>query len=143
MNNSETHTAIARRFFDEVVNGGNSALIDELLTPGYVFHGGSLGDYIGLDAYKAFLAANGPGAFTGIHLAISRIIPQGDEVFVLFTNSGIHTGEFMGMPATGKHALWSGTVLFRFEGAQIAEATYVEDILHLFLQLGIKTLPGA
>lgn len=140
---SEINTLIVRRFLDEVVNAGNAALIDELMTPDYEFHGGSLGDYQGLDAYKAFLAANGNGAFMNMHLEVIRIFARGDEVFVRFTNSGTHAGAFMGMPASGKHALWNGTVLFRLENGKIAEATYIEDILHLLLQLAVKELPDA
>ena len=60
------NTKTVERFLDEVVNGGQTAPIDELMTPDYVMHGGSLGDYNGLQAYKDFLAANGAGAFSGM-----------------------------------------------------------------------------
>ena len=35
---SEDNKALVRRFFDEVVNGGNIDLIDELLTDDFVEH---------------------------------------------------------------------------------------------------------
>lgn len=140
---ADTNVATVRRFLDEVVNGGNAALLDEVFTTGYTLHGGSLGDYHGLEAYKAFLAANAQGAFTGMHLEVTEILADGDQVFVLFTNSGTNTGAFMGMEPTGKYAKWSGTSLYRFEGDKIAESTYVEDILNMLLQLGITQLPSA
>ena len=142
MSTTETNTAVVQRFLADVVNGGQTEPIDELFTTDYVMHGGSLGDYAGLDAYKEFLAANGAGAFTNMHLEITQIIASGDEVFVLFTNSGENTGDFMGMPATGKKAKWNGTVLYRLEDGKIAESTYVEDIFHLLLQLGITQIPS-
>lgn len=45
MTTIETNSITIRRFLDEVVNGGDSAPINELMTPGYTMHGGSLGDY--------------------------------------------------------------------------------------------------
>lgn len=136
------NTKTVERFLDEVVNGGQTAPIDELMTPDYVMHGGSLGDYNGLQAYKDFLAANGAGAFSGMHLEITELIAHDDQVFVLFTNSGTNTGPFMGMKATGRSAKWNGTVLYRLEDGRIAESTYVEDIFHLLLQLGITQIPS-
>jgi predicted ester cyclase len=142
MSTTETNTTTVRRFLDEVVNGGQTAPIDELMTADYVMHGGSLGEYVGLQAYKDFLAANGAGAFSGMHLEITKLIAQDDEVFVLFTNSGTNTGAFMGMEPTGKSAKWNGTVLYRLVDGKIAESTYVEDIFHLLLQLGITQIPS-
>ncbi|MBL7256008.1 ester cyclase [Actinoplanes sp. LDG1-01] len=60
-------------------------------------------DYHGLDAYKAFSAAAGADAFTGMHLEVLRLLAQDDLVYALFTNSGTNVGDFMGSPATGKY----------------------------------------
>ncbi|MFF2522968.1 ester cyclase [Streptomyces liangshanensis] len=143
MSKTETNTAVVRRFYDEVVNGGDVTPVDELMTPDYTMHGGSLGEIVGLPAFKAFFAANGQGAFTGMRLEVRRIIAQDDEVFVLFTNSGTNTGPFMDLPPTGRHAQWNGTALYRFEDGRIAESTYVEDLFDLLLQLGVTRLPAA
>lgn len=138
----QANAAIVHRFLQEVVNDGRTEPIDELMSPDYAMHGGSLGDYIGLPAYKQFLAANGAGAFTDMHLEVTQTLAEDDHVYVLFTNSGTNTGDFMGMAPTGKYAKWNGTALYRIADGKIAESTYVEDILHLLLQLGITQLPA-
>ncbi|WAP58217.1 ester cyclase [Streptomyces sp. S465] len=140
---TEANIAVVRRFVDEVVNGGNLDTIDELWADDMIWRGGSLGEYHGIDAYKNFMAANAAGAFTGMRLDVIQAVAQGDTVVLLFTNSGTHTGAFMGTAPTGKHAQWLGTGVYRIKNHKIAEATFTEDILGLLLQLGITTLPSA
>ncbi|MFF3438274.1 ester cyclase [Streptosporangium sp. NPDC002721] len=138
MSTTDENVTTTHRYFDEVVNGGKIELLDDLMTPDYVMHGGSLGEHVGLEAYKAFFAAaaNG-GAFTGMHVEVLRVLAEEDVVFVHFTNSGTNSGEFMGRPATNTFAKWNGTALFRFtEDGRITESTYVEDVLDMINQLG-------
>ena len=137
----DANITTVRRFFTEVVNGAKLDLIDEIMTPDYVMHAGSLGTYPSREKFKAFAKANAGAAFSGMHLEVQRIIADGNEVYVLFTNSGTNTGAFLGQPPTGKYAKWSGFVLFRLEKGRIAESNYVEDLLDMFGQLGIKKLP--
>lgn len=141
--NTDANIAVVHRFIDEVVNGGNLDAIDELWAKDMIWRGGSLGEHHGIDAYKTFMAADAAGAFTGMHLDIIQTIAQDDTVALPFTNSGTHTGDFMGTAPTGKHAKWLGTGVYRIENNKIAEATFAEDILGLLLQLGITTRPSA
>ncbi|HEX9057932.1 MAG TPA: hypothetical protein VF818_10415, partial [Ktedonobacterales bacterium] len=39
-NVAEAHKALVRRYIDEANNGGDLALVDELMAPDYVWHGG-------------------------------------------------------------------------------------------------------
>jgi acetyl esterase len=134
--------AVVRRFIDEVINGGNHALIDELWTPDMTWHGGSMGEFPGLSEWKASMTAGGISAFSGMHLDVKEIITSGDQVVVRFTNSGTHTGPFMGVPATGKHGEWLGIAIYTVRSGKIVEAWFGEDILGMLLQLGAITLPA-
>ncbi len=133
--------AVVTRFLEEVVNGGDFALVDELWAEEMAWHGGSLGEFNGREEWKAFSAAAGVGAFTDMHLEIEDVVADGEKVAVRFTNSGTHTGAFMGVPATGKHAEWPGIGLYTVRGSQIVDAWFGEDMLGLLLQLGAITLP--
>jgi predicted ester cyclase len=135
-------TAVVRRFIDEVVNSGRFELIDELWAPEMVWRGGSLGEIEGIDAYKAFLTANASGAFSEMFLTVDQITSTGDTVWVSFTNSAVHSGEFMGTAATGRHAKWTGTGIYTVQDGKIVSGTFVEDILGMLLQLGVTTLPA-
>ncbi|WP_327304864.1 ester cyclase [Streptomyces sp. NBC_01298] len=132
---------LVQGFFDEVVNGGDLSALERYWTEDMVWRGGSLGEYHGLADYKKFAEANAGGAFTGMHLEPQRFLVDGDTVVALFTNSGTHTGPFMGMPATDKAAKWNGVGIYRIHEGKIAEGTFVEDILAMLLQLGITSLP--
>ena len=56
---------VVRRFIDEVINGRQLDLVDELWSKDLVWHGGSLGEIHGLASYKAFLRAAADGALAG------------------------------------------------------------------------------
>jgi predicted ester cyclase len=143
MDSKADNISLVRRFLDKVVNGGRVELVNEIMAPGYVMRGGSLGTYEGRDAYTAFLKANAGGAFSEMKLDVLALVADADKVFVLFTNSGRNTGSFMGMPATGKAATWRGSALFRVEAGRIIESDYAEDLLMMFGQLGVTKLPEA
>ena len=134
---------VVRRFLAEVVNGGDLDAIDELWAEDLDWHGGSMGDIHGRTAYKQLMAANAAGAFTGMHLEEQEVIAACDKVVVRFTNSGTHTGPFMGAPATGKHAEWLGIGIYTVTGGKITEAWFGEDILGMLLQLNAINLPSA
>jgi len=106
---------VVRRFLAEVVNGANPAAHGEL-------------------------AASTSGAFTGMRLEIDEVVPSGDKVVVRFTNSGTHTGPFMGAAPTGKHAAWQGIGLYTVTGGRISEAWLAEDIPGVLRQLGLTHL---
>jgi steroid delta-isomerase-like uncharacterized protein len=134
--------AVVRRFLDEVVNGGDLDAIDQLWAEDLHWHGGSLGEIHGLDAYKRFMAANAAGAFTDMHLHEQDVIAHGSKVVVRFTNSGTHTGPFLGAPASGKRAEWLGIGIYTVTHGKISEAWFGEDILGMLLQLDAITMPA-
>ncbi|MFJ2650510.1 ester cyclase [Streptomyces sp. NPDC087420] len=127
---------IVHRFIEECVNGGDLDVVDDLWAEDMIWRGGSLGEIHGRAPYKEMLAANVGRAFTGMHLEILRTVTDGDTVVLLFTNSGTHEGEFLGVPATGGSARWHGVGFYRVSEGRIAEALFVEDILDALVQLG-------
>jgi acetyl esterase len=134
--------AVVRRFIDEVVNGGDLSALDELWAADLAWHGGSMGDVHGIDAYRAYLSANASAAFTGMHLDVKAVITDGDQVAVRFTNSGTQTGPFMGTQPSGRHAEWLGIGIYTVHDGKISEAWFGEDILGMLLQLGAVSLPA-
>ncbi|WP_416960158.1 ester cyclase [Streptomyces sp. Agncl-13] len=140
---AQDNITVVRGFIDTVLNGGDVSGLERYWTEDMVWRGGSLGEYHGLADFRKFAEANAAGAFTGMHLEPQRFLTDGDTVVALFTNSGVNTGPFMGMPATDKPAKWNGVGIYRIHDGKIAEATFVEDILAMLLQLGITSLPSA
>jgi len=133
---TRANVAVVRKFLDQVVNGGHFELVDQLWARDMVWHGASLGEVRGINAYKKSMQSAVGKSFVNMHLDIKDVIASGDKVVVHFTNSGTNTGPFLGLPATGKHAVWEGIGIYKVTDGKIAEAWFVEDILGQQQQLG-------
>jgi len=55
--------------------------------------------------------------------------------------TGVHTGDFMGIPATGKHLVGRMTVWDRVIGGQIVSSDVFVDMAHLMIQMGVMEPP--
>ncbi|MFJ4831953.1 ester cyclase [Streptomyces sp. NPDC088747] len=140
---AQDNITVVQEFIDDVLNKGDLSALEKYWAKDMVWRGGSLGEYHGPAKFREFAEANAAGAFTGMRLEPQRFLAEGDTVVALFTNSGVNTGPFMGVPATGKAAKWNGVGVYRVHDGKIAEATFVEDVLAMLLQLGITSLPSA
>ncbi|HET9588850.1 MAG TPA: ester cyclase [Anaerolineales bacterium] len=74
------------------------------------------------------------------HTAIDELIAEGDKVVARITMSGTHTGDFWGMPATGKRVEFTGIYIVRIAGGKIVEHWGEEDGVSLLQQLGVLTM---
>jgi len=54
---------------------------------------------------------------------------------------GVHTGDFMGIPATGKHLVGRMTVWDRVVGGKIVSSDVFVDMAHLMIQMGVMEPP--
>ena len=83
------------------------------------------------------------GAFNPLHFTIEDVIAEGDKVVVRWTNAGVHSGGFMGIPATGKQFGIAGIDIHVVRGAKLAEHWHVVDQLAQMQQLGLIPRPEA
>ena len=133
----EQNIAIMRRYYDEIVNQNNLAVAEEIFTSEYTSHfNESTNLPPGPPGVKAFISANRQG-FPDLQVTVDQIFAEGDQVASRWTLQGTHTGEWFGIPATGKQAKWTGVVITRFADGKIAEDWYSYDQLGLLVQLGI------
>jgi predicted SnoaL-like aldol condensation-catalyzing enzyme len=65
---------------------------------------------------------------------------EGDRVAVRLTSSATHTGEFMGIPASGKHYEMGEIHIFRLRDGRVSEHWHQADFLGMMKQLGAS--PG-
>jgi steroid delta-isomerase-like uncharacterized protein len=70
-------------------------------------------------------------AFSDIQITIEDLFAEGDKVAARQTLRGTHSGEFQGIPATGKTATVTGIFIFRLAGGKIVEKWAVLDQLGL------------
>jgi steroid delta-isomerase-like uncharacterized protein len=132
---TEENKALYRRWFEEVVSGGNLELADHLLAPGYVLHFPGFPGPVDSEGHKQ-LVMMFRNAFPDWHESVDDVIAEGDRVVIRVTGRGTHQGEFQGVPATGEQVLATGIGIGRIDGGQIAESWAAYDALGLMQQLG-------
>jgi predicted ester cyclase len=114
---------------------------DETIDPQIIFHFNSQAEpIVGLEANKKFNVGLFRG-FPDIQQTIEDVIAEGDRVMYRTTLNGTHTGEFLGIPPTGKSAKNINSFnLLRFANGKIIERWYETNLLELMTQLGL--IPG-
>ena len=129
--------AVARRFLEEVFNGGKLELVDELLDPGFVNHDAAQpGPQVGIEAAKANVAGYRE-AFPDVYLTIEAQLAEDALVTTRWTGRGTHRGELMGVAATGKQVTVTGITIDRIVDGRIVESWTNWDTLGLLQQLGV------
>ncbi|WP_123966985.1 ester cyclase [Streptomyces sp. TLI_185] len=132
----QLYAANVRRFFETIATKGELPPLDDLIAENYHDHDpANEQDTMGMDALRREIGMWRSGFdFT---FAVEDQISQGDRVSTRWTWRGTQTGEFMGLPATGKNVVMTGTTLFRCnEEGKIVEGWWEYDRLGLMAQLG-------
>jgi len=133
---TEENKAIVRRFFEEGPSKGNLITAEELLSPDFVLHV-PLPVSPGVKGIKEVITSCRE-AFEHLNVTIEDMIAEGDNVAARFTAHGIHKGDFVGLPATGKPITMTGIEIFRIKDGKIVELWGEANLLGLMQQLGIK-----
>lgn len=69
---------------------------------------------------------------------IEQVIAEGDRVGLLFRVTGTHTGNFFGIPPTGKKIDVYEVAMLRIVNGQMVEGWFMMDEADLLQQLGVK-----
>jgi steroid delta-isomerase-like uncharacterized protein len=77
------------------------------------------------------------GAFPDLTMEPADIIGEGDKVCVRGTMAGTHTGDFMGIPSTGKAVSVAFYDIVRLRDGQIVEHWGLTDSETMMRQLGL------
>jgi steroid delta-isomerase-like uncharacterized protein len=75
-------------------------------------------------------------AFPDLERTIEDLVAEGDKVVARWTAKGTHTGDFQGIPPTGRVATSSGITIFRIADGRIVEEWSESDMLGLLQQVG-------
>lgn len=135
----ESNKDVARQLYDEVFNERRVELLDGLAVSDYEEHDPLPGQGTGLQGLKDRAQAIIDGLDP--HFTIEDVIAEGDKVVVRWTNSGTNSGEFLGMPATGRSFSVQGIDIYRLADGKLAEHWHVVDMLAHMQQLGFLPTP--
>ena len=125
---------LVRRFIDEVFVKGNADGVDKFVTSDFTPH--SWGRMpAGIEPLKDAIKRVYAG-LSAVSMKIEDVIAEEDKVAVRLTARGRHTGEFMGLPPSGKDYTISETHIFHLRDGKISEHWRDADMLGLMRQLG-------
>ncbi|MDI3213663.1 ester cyclase [Arthrobacter sp. AL12] len=128
---------LMERFYKDVMESGNLALIDELAKDGMVDHEeGFPGQPPGKDGVKFFVNMM-RSAFPDIKVKeITPSLSAGNLEACHVILTGTHRGELAGIPPTGKRVEFDSTDIIRVEDGKVAEHWGTTDNMGLMQQIG-------
>jgi predicted ester cyclase len=136
----EQNKAIVRRFVEEGINKVNLAIFDELVAANVDFDAppGLPRNREGWKQNRLLLQ----GGFPDAHWSEENLLAEDDLVVWRGRMTATHTGEFFGIPATGKAVAISATSVLKIKDGQIVWQRINNDDLGMMVQLGLVALPG-
>jgi predicted ester cyclase len=127
--------SVIRQIFEDAMNTGRTELYRELIHPAYINH-----DFPApVEGIEGFLIVDRMfrTAFPDFKVRIEDEVVSGDRVATRGFFSGTHTGEFMGIPPTGRSFQCSYSDIWRLEDGKGRENWVQMDMLGLMQQLGL------
>jgi steroid delta-isomerase-like uncharacterized protein len=140
MTSIEENKAIAKRYFEEFWNGGNTAVVDELCAPDIHVYAPLVGDFNGREAVKNFI---GPihDAIEDYHFDMTRpLVAEGDTVLCCWHANGIVKKDIGFFPGSGTTIDFTGVAIYKIIDGRIQEEFTEEDGMKVFQQLGLLKL---
>jgi len=131
--------ALVRRFFDEVLNQQQMAVLDQIIAPD--FRTTFPATPAGREGFKQALAVFFR-AFPDTHNHVEDMIAEGDRVVVRGHLTATHQGEFMGIPPTGKQVQMQYIDIWVVENGKITNNWVQMDFLGMLQQLGVVPTVG-
>lgn len=134
---SAENEALIRYWVEEVWNNKRAEVIDELFSSDCVARGmGPNGtDLVGPGAFKGAHALF-VGAFPDLQITIGPMVVSGDMVASQLCCIATHTGDDLGIPATGRPVNFTAMTIARVKNGKIVEGWNCIDLLTAFQQVG-------
>lgn len=138
----EKNKAARRRYIEalnEALEQADLSVFDEFFDPAWVGHVASLPESRGIESLKDGVRTQ-LQSFSDMRFTIHDMVGEGDKVATRWTLTGVHTGEFLGLPPTHRRFTLGGTRIDRFVDGKTVETWEELDIFGLMQQLSAQ--PG-
>lgn len=137
---AEDNKAVVRRYYEDVLNGGDTNALGQLAVADYVEHNPLPGEPKGLQGLR-YRVETIRTAFRP-RFTVEDVIAEGDKVAVRWSQQATHVGDFMGIPATGKSFSITGMDVYVVKNAQLAEHWDVVDLMPFLQAIGAIPSPA-
>jgi steroid delta-isomerase-like uncharacterized protein len=140
----EENVQLMRRWFHEVWNEGRVQTIYELLSADAIAHGqeGAEAELRGPQEFERFVRKI-RGSFSDFQITVEDVFGAGDRVALRWSAVMMHTGDALGLPASGRTVRSRGITLVRFADGKIVESWDNWDQLGMMQQIGAWSPPVA
>ncbi|MFD2290374.1 ester cyclase [Mariniflexile gromovii] len=126
--------------WDQIVNDGNLDLINNTNFTKDITMVSSPENIVGIDNFKAYYQ-NFITGFSDIKFTVIDIFGQDDKIVKHWNFKGKHTGDFFGIPATGKSVDIEGVTIAKMKHGKIAQEQDFMDNTVFMQQLGLASNP--
>lgn len=131
---SAANKAIVQKVY-EVINANRLDDLDAFIAVDLADHSPSPGAPPGLAGAKQTLSMF-HAVFSGFQVTAEDMLANEDKVVARLSVNGTNTGEFMGLPPTGKEVTIGGIEMFRVADGKLVERWAEFDMMSLMQQLG-------
>jgi steroid delta-isomerase-like uncharacterized protein len=128
--------AVVERMFGEVINEGRLELLDDLFDPEFVTST-QQGD-MDREGFRQFVEGWRAG-FSDLHCEVGDLVAEGDRVAWSVRATGTHSGDFLGIPATGRAVDFRSLNIAEFRNGRGYRHTVLMDLPALLAQLGVAS----
>jgi predicted ester cyclase len=126
--------AVARRVLEEIFPANDLDALREAISDQFVNHEAPPGTPPGLAGIAMYMTLLDQ-AFSDQRWEIHDVLTDGDQVALRCTHSGVHTGDFFGLPATGRRFAYNQMHIVRIIDGKAMEHWAVRDDAGLMRQL--------
>lgn len=137
----EGNKALARRYYEEVVNTGKVELTGQFISPEYTEVMDGTRYSVGIDGAKSHVIGVRQ-TYPDLHITIEQQIAEGEWVVSCITARGTHTGSWLGIKPTGKQVIFTGVNVDRVVGGLMVEHGGAANMLGPLLEIGAIKVVG-
>ena len=129
---------IYERVWHDILNKGDIDLINEDSFSANIIQINNEKNIVGIKDFKAYYQ-NFITGFSDINFSVIDVFGQNNKILKHWRFKGRHTGDFFGIPATGKQVNIEGVTLVKMKDGKIAEEQDFMDNSVMMQQLGLES----
>lgn len=126
---------LVRRYYEEVVSTGAVDLVEQYVAEDYVEVHDGVRHALGVEGARDHIVGV-RATYADLRLEVERQIAEDEWVATLLTMRGIHRGEWLGIPATGREIAVTTVNLDRVVDGKIVEHGGAANLLGPLLEAG-------
>jgi steroid delta-isomerase-like uncharacterized protein len=135
---SDSPNELIHHLYREFWNERKLEVVDQLISQSHALTSAHIfGTTVGPAAYKKQLGVFLTG-FPDFRFAVEQTISENDKIAVMWTFTGSHQGEFLGIAPTNKTVSIIGITVHQVADGKILDSLALWDAISLFRQLGVE-----